>query len=119
MVAEELFASVLDDEPLLYKGATTSEIIMLLKIFPPITAVLGFFIGLLIGGLKMGILFAILFATFLTMLAIWIVASLFVNLKLGKPEGYVLQWVAIKFHEYLGFKTGFIYKLASWGDFRK
>lgn len=113
-----IFASNLDLEPLVYKGATTSEIIMMLKVVPALTAILGFLIGLLFGGLKLAVLGLLISSIVLTMLSIWLFAGVLVRLKLGKPEGYIIQWMAIKLNQYLGFKTGFINKTAKWGDMR-
>lgn len=113
-----LFASSLDLEPTVYKGATTSEILMMLKVVPALAALLGFMIGLVFGGLKLAVLGLLISAIVLTMLGIWLFAGVLVGLKLGKPEGYIIQWMAIKLNQFLGFKTGFIYKAAKWGDMR-
>ena len=113
-----LFASNLDQEPLAYKGATMSEIIMMLKVVPILSALAGFALGFLFGGLKLAVLGMLISMIVLTMFMIWFLASILVNLKLGKPEGYILQWSAIKQHQFLGFKTGFISKAANWGDMR-
>ncbi|HEY9017597.1 DUF3487 family protein [Thiomicrospira sp.] len=113
-----LFASNLDQEPLAYKGATMSEIIMMLKVVPILASFIGFVLGFLLGGLKAAVLGMLISMIVLTMFMVWLLASILVNLKLGKPEGYILQWSAIKLNQFLGFKTGFISQIANWGDMR-
>jgi len=115
---EFLFASSLDAQPIAYKGATASEILMMLKVIPLLSGIFGFFVGLMIGGFSAAILAMLIGAIILSMLGIYIFASLMTTIKLGKPEGYVLQWLAIKLNQYLGFKVGFIRKAGYWSDSR-
>ena len=115
----EIYASHLDIEPLVYKGATTSEIFMLLKIVPLASALVGFLAGLLINGIEAAILGMVVSAIFLSMIAVWIFASVMTSLKFAKPDGYVLQWLSIKLHSVFGFNLGFVRKNAVWSNVRK
>lgn len=105
----ELVAAVLDREPRVIKGATLDELIMLVKFF----GLSGFGLGLVVGLVfvpSYAIIPAILLALVFLGLGVWLGSVTLITIKRDKPQGYVMQWIALKLSAKLPwYKPVFVY----------
>lgn len=104
-----LVASTLDNEPLVYKGVTYSEV----KLFVLLCFVPNVIIGAILG-LLFSFILTIFFSLVGTLLLFMFVAGYLKNAKRSKPPGYYLQVIAIYMSEKLGIGLKFIRTTCHW-----
>lgn len=106
----ETLADRLNDEPVIFRGSTSSELQLIFVVSTLCWLPLGFLIAGLLGALSMGVGFAAV----AILATVYYGSTLFQWVKRGRPNYYYQQRIGIELQRLRLYRTGFILRSGVW-----
>lgn len=107
---EQLLATRLDTEPVIFRGCSSSELGMIVGVSAAVWLPASFLLAGLFGAFTMGAGIAMVG----TLATTFVMATVFQHLKRGRPDGYYQQRLRLKLEDLGLRRSGFIRRSGAW-----